>query len=103
MPEAIDVPFDGMNPGSIAVLGNCSIHHVESVAELSKEAGILVYWLPQCSPDFSPAENAFNKVKYYLKEHNQILQAVNDLIPIIKAAFDSINEDCICWSRQCGY
>ena len=59
------LPFDGTNPRSIGVLDNCSVHHVESVVELFRGAGILVLWLPPYSPDFNPAENAFSKVKYY--------------------------------------
>ena len=96
--------FDGSSPRSIAVLDNCSIHHMEQVVKLFREAGILVLWLPPYSPDFNPAENAFSKVKYYLKEHDEILQAVDDPLPVIKAAFDSITpEDCIGWIHHCGY
>ena len=76
------LPFDGNNPRSIAVLDNCSIHHVQSVVELFRVAGILMLWLPPYGPDFNPAENAFSKVKYYLKEHDEILQVVIDPIPI---------------------
>lgn len=98
------LPFDGTNPRSIAVLDNCSIHHVESVVDLFTDAGILVLWLPPYSPDFNPAENAFSKVKYYLKEHDEVMQVVSDPIPIIQAAFDSITpEDCTGWIRHCGY
>jgi len=96
--------FDGTSPRSIAVLDNCSIHHVEPVVDLFREAGILVLWLPPYSPDFNPAENAFSKVKYYLKEHDEVMQAVDDTVPIIKAAFDSItSHDCIGWITHCGY
>ena len=98
------LPFDGTNPRSIAVLDNCAIHHVESVVDLFTDAGILVLWLPPYSPDFNPAENAFSKVKYYLKEHDEVMQVVSDPIPIIQAAFDSItSEDCTGWIRHCGY
>ena len=98
------LPFDGTNPRSIAILDNCSVHHVESAVDLFQEAGILVLWLPPYSPDFNPAENAFSKVKYYLKEHDEIMQVVSDPIPVIKAAFESITpEDCIGWIRHCGY
>ena len=76
------LPFDGNNPRSIAVLDNCSIHHVQSVVELFRVAGILMLWLPPYGQDFNPAENAFSKVKYYLKEHDEILQVVIDPIPI---------------------
>ena len=53
------LPFDGTNPRSVAILDNCSVHRVKSVVDLFKEAGILVLWLPPYSPDFNPAENAF--------------------------------------------
>ena len=66
------LPFDGTNSRSIAILDNCLVHHVESAVDLFHEAGILVLWLPQYSPDFNPAENAFSKVKYYLKERDEI-------------------------------
>ena len=28
------LPFDGLNPKSIAIMDNCSIHHVQAVADL---------------------------------------------------------------------
>ena len=40
IPEML--PFDGQNPKSIAILDNCSIHHVELAVDLFREAGILV-------------------------------------------------------------
>ena len=83
------VPFDGTNPRSISVLDNCSVHHVE----LFRDAGIVVLWLPPYSPDFNPTENAFSNVKYYLKEHDEIMQVVDDPIPIIQAPFDSITPE----------
>ena len=44
IPEML--PFDGQNAKSIAILDNCSIHHVELVVDLFREAGILVLFLP---------------------------------------------------------
>jgi len=31
--------FEGTNFGSIAILDNCSVHHVESAVDLFQEAG----------------------------------------------------------------
>ena len=98
------LPFNGMNPRSIAILDNCSIHHVDQVLKLFLEAGILVLWLPPYSPDYNPIENAFSKVKYYLKEHDEILQVLNDPSPVIEAAFNDITrQDSAGWIRHCGY
>ena len=49
------MPFDGENSKSIAILDNCSIHHVAEVEAAFKEAGILVFYLPPYSPDLNPA------------------------------------------------
>ena len=50
IPEML--PFDGRNLKSIAVMDNCSIHHVHAVTQMFKDAGILVLY----SPDFMPYE-----------------------------------------------
>ena len=45
------LPFDGKNPNSIAVLDNCSIHDVQEVIQLFKDAGkIVLFFLPPYNP-----------------------------------------------------
>lgn len=66
-------PFEGTSPKSVLVLDNCSVHHFSGAIDLLREAGILVVFLPPYSPDLNPAEELFSAVKYYLKEHNEIL------------------------------
>ena len=39
------IPFNGVNPHSVVVLDNCSIHHVEGVTSKIEEVGALVYFL----------------------------------------------------------
>ena len=68
--------FDGTAPKSIAVMDNCSIHHVSSVKQLFNDAGILLLFLPPYSPDYNPIEELFSYVKHYLKEHDQLLQTL---------------------------
>lgn len=98
------LPFDGSNKRSIAILDNCSVHHISEVAEEFRRAGILVIYLPPYSPDYMPIELCFSYVKYYLKSHDEILQAVRDPRVIIKSAFDSVTkEQCSNWITRCGY
>ena len=98
------LPFDGSSPRSVAVMDNCSIHHVDSVKKLFTLAGVLLIFLPPYSPDFNPIELAFAKVKRYLKENDELLQLVPDPLPIIRTAFSTItNTDCKNWSVHCGY
>lgn len=76
------LPYDGENPRSILVMDNCSIHHVQPVLDTVKQMGILVLFLPPYSPDMNPIEEMFSYIKYYLKDHDPILQALNDTVPL---------------------
>ena len=67
------MPFDGENFKSIAILDNCSIHHVSEVEAAFKQAGIFVYYFPPYSPDLNPLEELFSYFKYYFKDH-EVLQ-----------------------------
>ena len=98
------LPFNGSNPHSILVMDNCSIHHVQIVVNLLKDAGILVLFLPPYSPDLNPIEEMFSYVKYYLKDHDDILHVMPDPIPFIKAAFESATTENINgWIKHSGY
>ena len=98
------LPFDGTNPKSIAIMDNCSIHHVQAVVDICDAAGILLLLLPPYSPDYNPIEKTFSYIKGYLKEHDQILQVLDDPMPIIRGAFNSITpEQCNGWISHAGY
>ena len=97
-------PYDGSASRSVVLMDNCSIHHVEYVTDLLDTAGIKVIFLPPYSPDYNPIELAFSSVKYFLKEHDVVMQAMQDPIPLIKCAFDHISpEMCNSWITCCGY
>ena len=55
-----------------------SIHHIQEVKDVLDQAGIMLLYLPPYSPDLSPAEEMFSYVKYYLKDHDEILQYTSD-------------------------
>lgn len=102
IPEML--PFNGSNPASIAVLDNCSIHHIQPVVDLFRNAGILTIYLPPYSPDYMPIEETFSSIKYYLKDHDEIWQAMKDPKPLVQAAFDSISAtQCKAWISDCRY
>ena len=98
------LPYDGNNPRSIAVMDNCSIHHIQPVLDLFRAMGIVVLFLPPYSPDIMPIELLFSYIKYYLKDHYEIWQAMDHPTVLLQAAFDSINpESCNNWISSCGY
>ena len=57
------LPFNGINPRSVVVMDNCSVHHIEETVSMIEEVGALVHFLPPYSPDLNPIEECFSKVK----------------------------------------
>ena len=72
-------PFDGSRRRSIVIMDNCSIHHAQLVKRALQDAGIMVIYLPPYNPDLNPIEEAFSYIKYFLKDHDELLQAVTRL------------------------
>ena len=91
-------------PNSVAIMDNCSIHHVQEVHDLAKQLGIVLFYLPPYSPDYNPIEESFSYVKSYLRKHDELLQSIPNPTCIIKAAFDSITSDhLMSWVSHAGY
>lgn len=97
-------PFDGSPKKSVIIMDNCTIHHTAAIKELLLDAGILVFFSPPYSPDLNPIEEAFSSVKYYLKQHDELLQSVTDPFPVIYSTFNSITpEKGNGWITHSGY
>src|SRR3712207_500331 len=47
----------------VVVMDNLSAHKAEKVRELVEGAGCQLLYLPPCSPDLNPSEEAFSKIK----------------------------------------
>ena len=64
--------------------------YITLVMDLLKEAKIVVIFLPPYSPDYNPIELVFGYITSYLKHHDELLQALSNLLPVIIAAFENI-------------
>jgi transposase len=53
--------------GQVVVMDNLQVHKMKRVRELVEDAGAEILLLPPYSPDFSPIEEAFSKVKGILR------------------------------------
>ena len=100
------LPFNGVNPRSVVVLDNASIHHTQRAIELIQSVGALVHFLPPYSPDLNPIEELFSKVKACLRENDAAIQEIDQrgLTDFVEAAFSTVTEDDIFgWFRHAGY
>jgi transposase len=63
-----DVLCPTLKRGQVVVMDNLSSHKGERVRELIEGKGCELIYLPPYSPDFNPIEQAFSKIKSYLRE-----------------------------------
>lgn len=89
-------------PGACVVMDNCSIHKGEEIRKLIEGAGAKLVYLPPYSPDFSPIENFWSKVKSVLR--NLGARTCQALVEAIEEAFKEVSEtDIRNWFCHCCY
>jgi transposase len=91
-----------LQPGQIVVMDNARIHKGKRVKQLIEERGCQVLFLPAYSPDFSPIEEAFSKIKTLLRQRGartrEALQcALEDALLTVSTT------DALGWFTHCGY
>ena len=88
--------------GDIVVMDNLSCHKGPRIEALITQRGASILWLPAYSPDFSPIEHAFSKLKTFLRRAKA--QTLEALIEAIKQGCLTISEtDAIGWFTNCGF
>lgn len=91
-----------LSPGQVVVLDNLSAHKGDRARELVEERGAKLLFLPSYSPDFSPIEEAFGKLKALLRRGKA--RTKEALLQAIGRALDAItSEDAKGWFGHCGY
>jgi transposase len=88
--------------GQIVVLDNLQVHKNQAVREAIKAQSCELLFLPSYSPDFNPIEQAFSKLKTFVRKRKAwTKQALDDAIA---AAFAAITlQDVIGWFSHAGY
>jgi transposase len=84
------------------VMDNLTAHKGSRVRELVEERGCELLYLPPYSPDFSPIEEAFSKVKAVLKK--ACARTRGALVEAIAVALSGVTaEDAKGFFGHCGY
>ncbi len=91
-----------LRSGQIVVLDNLRAHHHTRVRELIEAAGCELWYLPAYSPDLSPIEEAFAKLKQLLRHAAARTRAA--LLDAIGEAVDQITTaDAHGFFHHCGF
>jgi len=98
--EQVLVPT--LQPGQTVVMDNLSVHKVARVQQLIENRGCRLLFLPAYSPDFSPIEETFSKIKAFLRRAGtRTREALQDAIA--QALLTVTSQDALGWFRHCGY
>ena len=91
-----------LRPGQIVVADNLTSHHSDRARAAIEARGAHFWHLPAYSPDFNPIEEAFSKVKAFLRRAKA--RTEDALRDATRAAFASITPaDIAGWFSHCGY
>lgn len=112
----IDAPTDGdvfrafvdealvprLRRGQVVVMDNLSAHKIAGVRASIEAAGCRVVYLPPYSPDLSPIEPMWSKLKQALRSRGArtlaaLTETVGEALTTITAG------DCLGYFRHCGY
>jgi transposase len=91
-----------LRPGQVVVLDNLSAHKAASIREALAARGCDLLFLPPYSPDFTPIEQAFSKLKAILRglgarTHDALQEAVRLALAAITP------DDATAWFTHAGY
>lgn len=64
--EQILVPV--LKPGDIVIMDNLGSHKSAAIRQLIQAAGARLWFLPAYSPDLNPIEQAFAKIKHWMRQ-----------------------------------
>jgi transposase len=89
-------------PGQVVVMDNLSAHKTERVRTLIEQRGCQLWFLPSYSPDLSPIEETFSKLKGILRKAEARSREALELA--IAKALDAITPaDAQAYLRHCSY
>ncbi len=91
-----------LRPGQVVVLDNLSVHKGERVRQAIEASGCQVLFLPAYSPDLTPIEEAFSKLKAWLRRLGaRTREALEEAIT--EALEQITTQDAHGWFWHCGF
>jgi transposase len=89
-------------PNAILVMDNLSAHRSDKVRKCIESAGFTLKFLPRYSPDFSPIEGCWSKMKTILRgKEARTVDEINRELPIVLE--DITAENAKAWFGNSGY
>src|SRR5207244_13364219 len=98
--EQVLVPT--LRPGDVVVLDNLAVHKQADVRTAIERVGAHLRFLPPYSPDFNPIEQAFAKLKAFMRAARpRSFDQVCALVAMALGLYTTT--ECANYVRHCGY
>lgn len=95
-----DILIPTLYKDDIVIMDNMRTHHCKEVQDILENAGIKFLYLPPYSPDLTPIEKMWSKVKADLRKQKE--RNISLLANAIHKAISTVtSSDCIGWFRSC--
>jgi transposase len=91
-----------LRKGDVVVLDNLNVHKASQLERVAAERGAQVLWLAPYSPDFSPIEQCWSKIKTLLRAAKA--RTREELEQALACAINQVTKsDIRGWFKHCGY
>ncbi|ARN82016.1 IS630 family transposase [Methylocystis bryophila] len=91
-----------LQPGDIVVMDNLGSHKSAAVRRMIRAAGARLWYLPPYSPDLNPIEQAFAKIKHWMRQAQK--RTIEEAWRHIGCLTDAIEPgECANYLRNAGY
>ena len=88
--------------GDVLVLDNLAAHKASRIEQVARGCSAAVIWLSPYSPDYSPIELMWSKIKAAMRAAKA--RTREELEKALVGALELITEaDCLAWFTHCGY
>lgn len=91
-----------LRPGDIVVMDNLGSHKSPAIRQAIKAAGARLWFLPPYSPDLNPIEQAFAKIKHWMRAAQK--RTVEETWRHVGALVETISpQECANYIANAGY
>jgi transposase len=98
--EQVLVPT--LRPGDVVVLDNLAVHKQPAVHAAIERVGARLRFLPPYSPDFNPIEQAFAKLKAFMRAARP--RSFDQVVELVAIALELFSPSaCRNFVQHCGY
>jgi transposase len=91
-----------LKAGDVVILDNLNVHKASQIEQVANQRGARVIWLPPYSPDYSPIEPCWSKIKQLLRAakartREELEAALSEALKLVAKS------DIRGWFNHCGY